>query len=406
MNFKGPLSISLSACLAISLLACKGSSPAHRSASAPSLSPTLNLLDDYLRIDFPVADGFDFAVGNRDGKGTYRDLATGKTFNGWYVATHFCETYSLGIHPGEDWNGSGGGNTDLAQDVFAVANGRVAFAANFGEPWGNVIVMDHLFYENQDKRKIRSLYAHLNEIRVHPGQVLQRRQLIGTVGQDPDKTFSAHLHLELRWDETLTPTYWPSSNGQDNVWIREHYAEPTGFINNHRALPVPQQEATLILVDQGSYRMRVYQHGSLLDEYQVGFGSSTGPKRVQGDNKTPVGMYFVIGKHRGQFDGPYAAYYGGYWIKINYPNRFDAARGRVEGLLTPVQEIAISNLWAKRQATVENTALGGGIGLHGWIKEWDNAGVRHLSAGCVVMHLYDISRLYDKINEGAMIVIL
>lgn len=401
------LRVFLLASVALSLLSCKGQSTANRSHS-PSSPPAAraSVLDDYLRTEIPVADGFDFAAGDRDGKGSYRDKATGKNYNGWYVATHFVETYNLGIHTGEDWNGVGGGNTDLGQDVFAVANGRVAFAANFGEPWGNVIVVDHLYYENNEKRKIRSLYAHLHEIKVHAGQDLQRRQLIGTIGQDPDKTFTAHLHLELRWDESLEPTYWPSSNGKTEAWIREHYAEPTVFINGHRSLPVPQAESTLVLIDQSSYRMRVYQNRQLLGEYQVSFGQGSGPKRVEGDNKTPVGMYFVISKHQGKFAGPYAAYYGGYWLKLNYPNRFDAARGRADGLITPAQETSISDRWEKREPTLEGTHLGGGIGLHGWINEWDNAGLRHLSAGCVVLHLYDISELYDKIGAGTMVVIL
>ena len=40
-------------------------------------------------------------------------------------------------------------------------------------------------------------------------------------------------------------------------------------------------------------------------------------------------MYFVIDKRRGNFPGDYGAYYGGHWIKINYPNRFDAPREMV-----------------------------------------------------------------------------
>src|SRR2546428_8126364 len=80
-----------------------------------------------------------------DGGGFYQDKSTGKRYEGWYIATHFAETYSLGIHPGEDWNGSGGGNTDLGQNVFAVANGRTVFASNCGKLWGNVVVVEHLF---------------------------------------------------------------------------------------------------------------------------------------------------------------------------------------------------------------------------------------------------------------------
>ena len=151
--------------------------------------------------------------------------------------------------------------------------------------------------------------------------------------------------------------------------------------------------------------MRLYKSGNLEGEYEVGFGQSKGAKQVQGDNKTPVGMYFVIQKHRGKFEGDYGEYYGGHWIKINYPNRYDAERGITDGILNDEQAVTINARWSKREPTLENTKLGGGIGFHGWIREWDNEGSRHLSWGCVVMHIYDISRLFDEIPPGAMVVI-
>lgn len=366
---------------------------------------TGNSFDDFLQTDIAPADGFDFPFGDADGKGAYTDNATGKTHQGWYIATKFGEKYSLGIHPAEDWNGNGGGNTDLGQPVFAVANGRIVFAEQSGQPWGNVVVIEHVFYENHQQRRIRSLYAHLQTLRVKAGEAVKRRQQVGTIGQDPEKTFGAHLHLELRWDESLTPTYWPSSNGKDFKWVREHYAEPSGFIAAHRSLLVPQQEATLILVDQERYKMRLYQSGKLKGEYDISLGQGKGQKRVQGDNKTPKGMYFVLNKHRGKFDGAYGAYYGGHWIKVNYPNRYDAQRGRAEGLISAEQERAIAANWSQRKPTLENTRLGGGIGFHGWAQEWDNSGPRHLSWGCVVMHIYDISKVFDQIPPGTMVVI-
>jgi murein DD-endopeptidase MepM/ murein hydrolase activator NlpD len=365
-----------------------------------------NVFDEYMNAEAPPADGFDFPIGNSDGEGIYTDKATGKQHDGWYVATRFAEEYNLGIHPGEDWNGTGGGDTDLGQDVYAVANGRVIFAAHCGRLWGNVIIIEHTFYENHEKRKIRSLYAHLLEIKVQKGQDVRRRQLIAAIGQDPDKLFKAHLHLELRLDETLSPTYWPSSDGKDVAWVGEHYAAPTEFINNHRQLFVPQQESMLILVDQASYKMRLYEKGERQGEYDVSFGQGKGQKRRQGDNKTPKGMYFVIHKHRGRFAGAYGKYYGGHWIKFNYPNKYDAAWGTANNVITPEQETKISLNWEKRAQTLESTGLGGGIGFHGWIEEWENNGPRHLSWGCVVMHLHDIRKLYDRIPEGAMVVIL
>jgi len=355
--------------------------------------------------DAPAADGFDFPIGDINGKGAYTDKATGKQHNGWFVATKFDEHYSLGIHPAEDWNGAGGGDTDYGQEVYSVGNGHVVFAQDFGQPWGNIVVIDHTFYENYERRVVRSLYAHLSAIRVQSGDIVNRRQTIGLIGKDPNKTFPAHLHLELRWDLDIAPTYWPSSNGKDDAWVKEHYAAPTEFINSHRQLFVPQFEKTLVLVDQESYKMRLYREGKLDDEFDISLGQAKGEKRVQGDNKTPKGMYFVINKHQGEFTGDYGKYYGGYWIKVNYPNRYDAERGVADGGVNSDQAKRIAANWAARAPTLEETKLGGGIGFHGWIKEWENDGPRHLSWGCVVMHIRDISRVYDRIPEGSMVVI-
>ncbi len=383
----------------------------QRPAAAPNIpsnqpQTSTNTFDAYLNTDIPPADGFDFPIGDANAKGPYKDVATGIEYEGWRIATHFAENYELGLHTGEDWNGNGGGNTDLGQPVHAVANGRVTFAQDCGPLWGNVIIIEHHFYENHERRKILSLYAHLNEIKVNKGAVVQRRQVIATIGQDPDKRFLAHLHLELRWDDSLVPTYWPSSNGKSEAWVREHYAEPIAFINAHRKLFVPQKEAKLIVVDQESYKARLYEKGVLNQEYDVSFGQAKGQKLVEGDNKTPKGMYFVIQKHRGEFGGPYGAYYGGHWIKINYPNKYDADRGVAQQLIAREQQAAISTAWERRALTLQTTKLGSGIGFHGWIKEWDNSGPRHFSWGCIVMHLSDIQKFYDQIAEGTMVVIL
>jgi murein DD-endopeptidase MepM/ murein hydrolase activator NlpD len=385
--------------------ACQSRNAPAYSPSNPANPESSNPFDRFLNPPLAPADGFDFPFGDPDGKGAYTDQATGKQYNGWYIATKFGEPYNLGLHPGEDWNGNGGGNTDLGQPVYAVANGRVIVAENFGQPWGNVVIIEHVFYENHQQRRLRSLYAHLQTIKVRRGAALERRQQLGTIGQDPERTFGAHLHLELRWDETLAPTYWPSSHGKDIHWVREHYAEPSGFIAAHRRLFIPQQEAALVLVDQASYKLRLYQRGQLRGEYDISLGQGQGQKRVQGDNKTPKGMYFVIQKHRGQIAGTYGAYYGGYWIKINYPNKYDAVRGQAEGLLTAQQAQTTAINWEARKATLETTRLGGGIGFHGWAREWSNDGPRHLSWGCVVLHLADIGKFFEQIPPGAMVVI-
>jgi murein DD-endopeptidase MepM/ murein hydrolase activator NlpD len=134
----------------------RSTNPHTRTAKPPA-----NTFEDYLKNEFPVADGFDFAVGDADGKGPYREKSTGRIYQGWYVAVPFAKRYSYGIHTAEDWSGLGPAETDLGQDVHTVATGRVAFADFCGKLWGNVVMIDHLFYENNEKKQIRSVYAHL-----------------------------------------------------------------------------------------------------------------------------------------------------------------------------------------------------------------------------------------------------
>ena len=92
-------------------------------------------------------------------------------------------------------------------------------------------------------------------------------------------------------------------------------------------------------------------------------------------------------------------------MKINYPNAFDAERGRADNLLSDEQVQQITEKWRRRSPSLENTPLGGGIGFHGWVSEWDNKGSRHLSWGCVVMHISDISRYFDHVPVGTMVII-
>ena len=111
-------------------------------------------------------------------------------------------------------------------------------------------------------------------------------------------------------------------------------------------------------------------------------------KLVEGDNKTPKGMYFVI-KNTRQFRWTYGAYYGGHWIKINYPNKYDADRASATDDLATAASALLA--WESESQHWKQQSWRGG-NLAGWIVEWDNSGPRHLSWGCVVMHLYDIQK--------------
>jgi hypothetical protein len=172
------------------------------------------------------------------------------------------------------------------------------------------------------------------------------------------------------------------------------------------AARVDASEATLVLVDAGAFRMRVYARGELAREYEIGLGQAPGPKERRGDLRTPRGTYFVTAKSQGPFTGDYSAYFGGHWIAINYPGPDDARRGVRQGLIDAATAEDIQSRWRARKPTPKTTALGGGIGFHGWAREWSaEEDGRSLSWGCVVLHLADVGDFYARVQVGAKVVI-
>jgi hypothetical protein len=379
-------------------------------AALPVTHAHASSFDSWLANPYPPADGFSFPVGDGEGGGAYTG-PDGRRHDGWYVATRMGESYDLGVHTGEDWNGRGGGDTDFGQPVIAIATGKVVVARRFDNPWGGVVMIEHIVLDGHDKRRVRSQYAHLSRIDVRPGQIVRGRAVIGAIGKDPAGAYPAHLHLEIRSDLALPPTYWPSDHGRDAAWIGKHYLDPSAFIRARRKLPDPAAERQLVLIDQQRFRMQVRIGGRARRELEIGLGQAAGQKRREGDLRTPKGIYFVVDKQKGKFDGPYADYFGGYWIKVNYPGAADAAWGLEGGVIDAATAATITAAWGERKLTPQNTPLGSGIGFHGWAQEWTprTAGTggrgARLSFGCVVMHARDIATWFDEVDIGTMVVI-
>jgi murein DD-endopeptidase MepM/ murein hydrolase activator NlpD len=160
-----------------------------------------------------LADGFQLPVGtNGDGKGYYR--ARGMTPNG---------------HLGEDWDGVGGGDTDLGDPVTATAHGIVLFARDFHLGWGNVIILRHAYLEAGQVTYLDSLYGHLNEILVHEGDQVMRGQKIGTIGNNHGM-YSAHLHFEMRKNLRIGMARSAFARDYTNYW------DPSAFVALHPRL--------------------------------------------------------------------------------------------------------------------------------------------------------------------------
>ncbi len=155
--------------------------------------------------------GFDFPVGKPDGKGYYN-----------------AQTFRENNHLGDDWNGRGGGNSDLGDTVFAVADGYVTQSIQFFGGWGKVIKVVSAWKSGNQIEMVESLYAHFEKMLVKKSEWVKKGQAIGTIG-NAEGIYYAHLHLEIR-DEPgmeLGAGYAKDANG---------YLDPTKFIKSHRKL--------------------------------------------------------------------------------------------------------------------------------------------------------------------------
>ena len=166
-----------------------------------------------------LADGFDFPVGKPDADGFYK--ARGYWPNG---------------HMGEDWNGRGGGDTDLGEPIYAMGRGVVIFSQNIGVGWGNCILVRHIFREADGKiAMVDSLYAHLHERKAKLHDLVEKGQLVGTMGSN-NGMYPVHLHLEVRKNLHI------GMNRSQFARDSSNYYSPTAFINARRVLPSSMQK--------------------------------------------------------------------------------------------------------------------------------------------------------------------
>lgn len=155
-----------------------------------------------------ISNQFDFPVGKPDGANYFKAREFGQS-----------------KHLGEDWNGVGGGDTDLGDPVYCVSNGYVTFAENVCCGWGNIVRVVHKFPNHPEYPYVESFYAHLDAMKVKEGDFIKRGQLLGTIGT-ADGKYSAHLHLEIRnfIDMGVGPGYSDDTFG---------FLVPTDFIEKY-----------------------------------------------------------------------------------------------------------------------------------------------------------------------------
>ena len=165
------------------------------------------------------------------------------------------------------------------------------------------------------------------------------------------------------------------------------------------AAPAPPSEPTVtrevvtehsvaVVVTKHARRLELYRRGGLVGAFPVVLGARPdGPKRYEGDMRTPEGIYRVTGK---RVHGRWS-----YFIEIDYPNDADrrayeseAAAGRIP-------------LFARQLP-----GLGGRVGIHGNDRPRDQASGRDWTKGCIAMRNEDVAVLYDLVDVGTPVVVL
>jgi len=163
-----------------------------------------------------LADGFDFPVGKPDAAGYYK--ARGMRLR-------------PPLHFGEDWNGRKGGDSDLGDPIYTIADGVVMFAYQLRGGWGRCILIRHPYRDPKTGKVkfIDSQYAHLRSMSVKKGDLVKRGQKIGTLGGNAGM-YPAHLHFEMRHNLHI---------GMQRNSVPSNFtnwADPTTFIKAHRKL--------------------------------------------------------------------------------------------------------------------------------------------------------------------------
>lgn len=169
-----------------------------------------------------LADGFDFPVGKPDAEGYYK-------YRGFWPNGHL----------GEDWNGKGGGNSDLGDPIYSIGRGVVVLSEDVKVGWGNCVIVRHAYRDATGKiDMIDSLYAHLLERKVRVNEVVERGQLVGTMGGN-NGMYAVHLHFEIRKNLQI------GMNRSQFARDYSNYHSPTTFINAHRQLQASFQKVDI-----------------------------------------------------------------------------------------------------------------------------------------------------------------
>ncbi len=163
--------------------------------------------------------------------------------------------------------------------------------------------------------------------------------------------------------------------------------------STHGDRPLLSVAAPSAVILKSDHVLHLFDGDALVRTYAIDLGTSpVGPKRREGDGRTPEGIFRVVTKNA---DSPYHRFIG-----ISYPDLDAVEWGFARGLVSPGQAASIRRALVAGQCPDWRTALGGGIGVHGRRigRDW--------TGGCIAVSNEHIEELFSVLRIGDPIEIL
>ncbi len=164
---------------------------------------------------------------------------------------------------------------------------------------------------------------------------------------------------------------------------------------------------TRVVVSKQDQTLQLLKFGSSPKTYRICLGlNAIGPKRIEGDQKTPEGTYFVCYKN--------ASSKFHRFIGISYPGVEDAGIGLKNGVISTEKHDSIVKTNGDGTTPPWDTKLGGWIGIHGYPSDIDRSlwatllfpKPHNWTDGCIAMWSFEIEELFSKVFIGTPVTIL
>ena len=157
-----------------------------------------------------------------------------------------------------------------------------------------------------------------------------------------------------------------------------------------------------IVISRSEKALNIMRGDTVIKQYPITYGKGgKGAKRVQGDKKTPLGVYKIINfKDNSKFH---------FFMQLDYPNLLDAWYGYKNEIITANEFKYITRTIKNKGTPPQDTRLGGYIGIHGLGTTTEQKLAIHQEInwtdGCIAMTNEEINDLRQYVDIGTKVII-